>query len=241
MDGTTNGSKTFLSSSYSHSPPVPDCARCATSGGRSPWKMSTIEKVSGSGRHIWHKWHKSLPEIPVFAPMLSLNRIQRRKRANSSPAPDSIDLAQPGPVVTPLSWMAVANLSRGTKSPPLSRPDDRYAAERSDWISRSIKVPLIAHSSPGNRPTTLAPPPRTRPPRCGARSPSRGRFSIAASMPAASNDHRRLSRQWGDGFTGSRCCPGALTATGAATGAGSPGTKSPSLYRPAALLSSERP
>jgi hypothetical protein len=56
-----------------------------------------MEKVSGSGRHIWHKWHKSLQEILISAPMLSVNWIPRQDFTNSFSPPDVIDLAQPGP------------------------------------------------------------------------------------------------------------------------------------------------
>jgi len=66
--------------------PCASCARCATSGGRSPWKVSTIEIVSGSGRHIWHTAHSSPVEnsgIHHIAVCIS----------DSTPEPDDFSLA----------------------------------------------------------------------------------------------------------------------------------------------------
>ena len=93
--GSTEGSGTSLVD-YPHPPPVPVCATCATSGGRSPWKRSTMEKVSGSDRHIWHIWYTSLPGDPGI-------RFNASPESNSAPEsgeflPDleSIDPAQSG-------------------------------------------------------------------------------------------------------------------------------------------------
>ncbi|GEM_PF-3430366 len=73
------------------------CARCATSLKRSPWEKSTVEKVSGSGRHIWHTAHSSPGDCRGIRTILSENRIPRNISANSARATDPIDLAQPGP------------------------------------------------------------------------------------------------------------------------------------------------